>query len=169
MKSGKTMGWNKQIIQAFVVIVLQVLLFNHLQIAGFGFPMVYVLILMNLPVHIPRWAEMLIGLCVGLMIDVWHSSLGIHIAACVALSFVRPLLLSKAVQDIERIKDNISIQTIGRIEYTKCAVILTVLHHFIVFSLETWNIQFWWIVLLQTLVSSIMTLCIILGYEYLRR
>ena len=37
MKSGKTMGWNKQIIQAFVVIVLQVLLFNHLQIAGFGF------------------------------------------------------------------------------------------------------------------------------------
>jgi hypothetical protein len=112
---------------------------------------------------------MLIGLTVGLVMDMWHSSLGIHIAACVALSFARPLLLSQAVQDIERIKDNMSIQTIGRIEYTKCAVILTVLHHFIVFSLETWNIQFWWIVLLQTLVSSIMTLCIILGYEYLKR
>lgn len=163
------MTFIREIGRLLLVLALQVLLFDHLHIGNWGVVMMYVLFLINLPVRIPRWAEMLIALTVGLIMDVWHSSLGIHIAACVALSFVRPLLLSKAVQDIERIKDNISIQTIGRIEYTKCAVILTVLHHFIVFSLETWNIQFWWIVLLQTLVSSIMTLCIILGYEYLKR
>jgi hypothetical protein len=112
---------------------------------------------------------MLIGLLVGLMMDIWHSSLGIHIAACVALSFARPLLLNQAVQDVERIKDNMSFQTIGRIEYTKCVVILTILHHFIVFTLESWNLAFWWIILLQTIVSSIMTLCFILGHEYLKR
>lgn len=163
------MTFIREIGRLLLVLALQVLLFDHLHIGNWGVVMMYVLFLINLPVRIPRWAEMLIALTVGLIMDVWHSSLGIHIAACVALSFVRPLLLSKAVQDIERIKDNISIQTIGRIEYTKCAVILTVLHHFIVFSLETWNIQFWWMILLQTLISSIMTLCIILGYEYLKR
>ena len=163
------MTFLREIGRLLLVFALQVLLFDHLYIGSSGIVMMYILFLINLPVRIPRWAEMLIGLCVGLMIDIWHSSLGIHIAACVALSFVRPLLLSKAVQDIERIKDNISIQTIGRIEYTKCVVILTVMHHFIVFTLETWNIQFWWMILLQTLISSIMTLCIILGYEYLRR
>ena len=163
------MTFIREIGRLLLVLALQVLLFDHLHIGNWGVVMMYVLFLINLPVRIPRWAEMLIGLTVGLAMDMWHSSLGIHIAACVALSFARPLLLSQAVQDIERIKDNMSIQTIGRIEYTKCAVILTVLHHFIVFSLETWNIQFWWIVLLQTLVSSIMTLCIILGYEYLKR
>ena len=163
------MTFIREIGRLLLVLALQVLLFDHLHIGNWGVVMMYVLFLINLPVRIPRWAEMLIGLTVGLAMDMWHSSLGIHIAACVALSFARPLLLSQAVQDIERIKDNMSIQTIGRIEYTKCAVILTVLHHFIVFSLETWNIHFWWIVLLQTLVSSIMTLCIILGYEYLKR
>ena len=163
------MTFIREIGRLLLVLALQVLLFDHLHIGNWGVVMMYVLFLINLPVRIPRWAEMLIGLTVVLVMDMWHSSLGIHIAACVALSFARPLLLSQAVQDIERIKDNMSIQTIGRIEYTKCAVILTVLHHFIVFSLETWNIQFWWIVLLQTLVSSIMTLCIILGYEYLKR
>lgn len=163
------MTFIREIGRLLLVLALQVLLFDHLHIGNWGVVMMYVLFLINLPVRIPRWAEMLIGLAVGLVMDMWHSSLGIHIAACVALSFARPLLLSQAVQDIERIKDNMSIQTIGRIEYTKCAVILTVLHHFIVFSLETWNIQFWWLVLLQTLVSSIMTLCIILGYEYLKR
>lgn len=163
------MKFLQEIGRLLLIFVLQVLLFDHLHIGSWGIVMMYILFLINLPIRIPRWAEMLIGLLVGVMMDVWHSSLGIHIAACVALSFVRPLLLNNAIQDIERIKDNISVQTIGRIEYTKCAVILTVLHHFIVFSLETWNIQFWWIVILQTLISSAMTLCVILGYEHLKR
>ena len=163
------MKFLQEIGRLLLIFVLQVLLFDHLHIGSWGIVMMYILFLINLPIRIPRWAEMLIGLFVGIMMDVWHSSLGIHIAACVALSFVRPLLLTNAVQDIERIKDNISVQTIGRIEYTKCAVILTIMHHFIVFSLETWNIQFWWIVILQTLISSAMTLCVILGYEYLKR
>ena len=152
-----------------LIFALQVLLFNHLHIGSWGLVMMYILFLINLPARIPRWAEMIIGFMVGMMMDVWHASLGIHISACVALTFVRPLLLNNTVQDVERIKDNLSSQNIGRAEYIKCAVILTVLHHFIVFSLETWNIQFWWMVLLQTLISSVMTLVIILGYEYLKR
>lgn len=152
-----------------LIFALQVLLYDHLHIGSWGLVMMYILFLINLPARIPRWAEMIIGFMVGMMMDVWHASLGIHIAACVALTFVRPLLLNNTVQDVERIKDNLSSQNIGRAEYIKCAVILTVLHHFIVFSLETWNIQFWWMVLLQTLISSVMTLVIILGYEYLKR
>jgi hypothetical protein len=159
----------KEIGHLLLVFALQVLLFDHLHIGSLGIVMMYILFLINLPTRTPRWAEMLIGVGVGMMMDIWHSSLGIHMAACVALTFVRPILLTNAIQDIERIKDNLSIQNIGPAEYTKCAVLLTVLHHFIVFSLEMWSIHMWWMVLLQTLVSSAMTLCVILGYEYLKR
>jgi hypothetical protein len=159
----------KEIGRLLLVFALQVLLFDHLHIGSLGIVMMYILFLINLPTRTPRWAEMLIGVGVGMMMDIWHSSLGIHMAACVALTFVRPILLTNAIQDIERIKDNLSIQNIGPAEYTKCAVLLTVLHHFIVFSLEMWSIHMWWMVLLQTLVSSAMTLCVILGYEYLKR
>ena len=159
----------KEIGRLLLVFALQVLLFDHLHIGSLGIVMMYILFLINLPTRTPRWAEMLIGVGVGMMMDIWHSSLGIHMAACVALTFVRPILLTNAIQDIERIKDNLSIQNIGPAEYTKCAVLLTVLHHFIVFSLEMWSIHMWWMVLLQTFVSSAMTLCVILGYEYLKR
>jgi hypothetical protein len=159
----------KEIGRLLLVFALQVLLFDHLHIGSLGIVMMYILFLINLPTRTPRWAEMLIGVGVGMMMDIWHSSLGIHMAACVALTFVRPILLTNAIQDIERIKDNLSIQNIGPAEYTKCAVLLTVLHHFIVLSLEMWSIHMWWMVLLQTLVSSAMTLCVILGYEYLKR
>ena len=159
----------KEIGRLLLVFALQVLLFDHLHIGSLGIVMMYILFLINLPTRTPRWAEMLIGVGVGMMMDIWHSSLGIHMAACVALTFVRPILLTNAIQDIERIKDNLSIQNIGPAEYTKCAVLLTVLHHFIVLSLEMLSIHMWWMVLLQTLVSSAMTLCVILGYEYLKR
>lgn len=159
----------KEIGRLLLVFALQVLLFDHLHIGSLGIVMMYILFLINLPTRTPRWAEMLIGVGVGMMMDIWHSSLGIHMAACVALTFVRPILLTNAIQDIERIKDNLSIQNIGPAEYTKCAVLLTVLHHFIVLSLEMWSIHMWWMVLLQTMVSSAMTLCVILGYEYLKR
>lgn len=163
------MEWIRQIGRAVLVILLQVLLFNHLQIAGWGFPMVYILILMNLPVQVPRWVEMLIGAVVGLVFDLWSSSLGVHIAACVAFSFLRPLLLNNVIQDLERVKGEICSACIGRIEYTKCFVILTLVHHLVVFALEAWSWQNWWMVIVQTLISSGLTILIVLGYEIFRR
>ncbi len=163
------MGWIKQIGKLLLVLILQVLLFNHIQIVGWCFPMMYILFLINLPAHLPRWTEMLIGALVGIILDIWYSSIGVHMAACVVLSFLRPILLHNLVQDVERVTDSVNRLTIGRMEYMKCTIILTFTHHLLVFTLEAWNFQNWWLILLQTLVSSMMTLLVILGYDSLRR
>lgn len=160
---------SKRIVQALVIVLLQVLLFDHLQIAGWGFPMVYVLILMNLPVQIPRWAEMLTGAIVGLVFDLWNSSLGVNMAACIAFSFLRPILLGNVVQDLERVKGEVCSNSIGRIEYLKCLVFLVLLHHFFVFALEAWSWNNWLMVLIQTLISSVLTILIIVGYDIFKR
>lgn len=163
------MEWIRQIVRLVVVVLLQVLLFDHLQIAGWGLPMVYVLFLMNLPVQVPRWAEMLIGAIVGLVFDVWHSSLGVNMAACVAFCYLRPILLGNLIQDLERVKGEVCSASIGNIEYVKSLAILTVVHHLLVFSLESWSWHNWWIVLLQTLLSSVLTILIIMGYDIFKR
>lgn len=163
------MEWIREIGRLLLLLALQVLLFDHLHIGIWGFPMVYVLFQLNMSPRLPRWTELLVGCGIGLVMDMWHTSLGIHMAACVAIAFLRPLLLGHFVQDIERVKDTISSQSIGTVEYVKCMVLLVIVHHFIVFSLESWNWQSWWIVLLQTLISSTLTLLIILGYDRIRR
>ena len=163
------MEWIRQIVRLVVVVLLQVLLFDHLQIAGWGLPMVYVLFLMNLPVQVPRWAEMLIGAIVGIVFDVWHSSLGVNMAACVAFCYLRPILLGNLIQDLERVKGEVCSASIGSIEYVKSLAILTVVHHLLVFSLESWSWHNWWIVLLQTLLSSVLTILIIMGYDIFKR
>lgn len=95
------MEWIKEIGRLLLLVALQVLLFDHLHIAIWGFPMVYILFLLNLSPRLPKWAELLIGCSVGLLMDVWYSSLGIHMAACVAIAFIRPMLLDNMLQDIE--------------------------------------------------------------------
>lgn len=162
------MEWIKQIWRLLILVLLQVLLFDHLQIVGWGFPMVYVLFLMNLPIQIPRWAEMLIGGAIGLFFDLWNSTLGVHIAACVTFSYFRPILLSRFTQDVERVKGQICSQSIGRVEYIKCIAILTVIHHLMVFALEMWSWSNWWMVIVQTLISSILTILIIIAYDIFR-
>ena len=159
------MRWSKYIGYLLLVVLLQVLLFDQLHIAGWGFPMVYVVFLMNLPIRIPRWAEMLIGATVGLVFDIVNSSLGVNMAACVAFSFFRPILLHKMVLDLERVKDDVCGQTIGKIEYVKCLTLLTLMHHLMVYFLEAWSLQNGVILLLQTLISSVITILIILIYD----
>ena len=112
---------------------------------------------------------MLIGAVVGLVFDVWHSSIGVNMAACVAFSFLRPILLGNLTQDLERVKGEIYSASIGRIEYVKCLSILIVVHHLMVFTLEAWSWHNWWMVLVQTLISSTLTILIIMGYDIFRK
>jgi hypothetical protein len=37
-----------------------------------------------------------------------------------------------------------------------------------VFSLEIWSWQNWWMAIVQTLISSVLTIAIILGYDTLK-
>ena len=163
------MEWIRGIGKLILVLLLQVLLFDHLHIGIWGFPMMYVIFLLNLPSNLAKWAELLIGFLVGLIIDICHTTLGIHIAACVAISFLRPILLQHLVQDIERINDNITGNIIGIAGYVRLSIILIVIHHLIVISLETWNLELCWMVILQTLVCTLLTSIVILGFDRLRR
>jgi hypothetical protein len=112
---------------------------------------------------------MLVGTLVGLIIDICNNSLGVHMAACVALAYLRPIILKKMVQDVERIKGEICSRSVGGIEYLKCIVLLTILHHLMVFGLEAWSIQNWLLIVLQTLCSSFLTILLLLGYDLIRR
>jgi hypothetical protein len=69
------------------------------------------------------------------------------------------------VLDLERVKDEVCGQTIGKIEYVKCLTLLTLMHHLMVYFLEAWSLQNGVILLLQTLISSVITILIILIYD----
>lgn len=158
------MIWIKQLFTFIGFLLLQVLVFQNLHFLGICHPFVYVLFLLCMP-QLPRWAEMLIGAVVGLIMDAFCYSPGVHMAACVAVMFARGVLLENMVQDVWRIKGQITGESVGKSEFIHLALWLIMCHHSIVFLLDAWNVQHILWIALTLLVSGIMTFVMALIYD----
>jgi rod shape-determining protein MreD len=161
------MDWTKQIIRYIAVMMLQVLLFDQLQLLGVCHPYIYILCLLMMPITLSHSADMLIGAAVGLVMDVFCNSLGVHMASCILVMFIRPYLLGAVVNDRDRLNEQICLRTLGWEAFIKYMVILVVIHHLTVFMLAAWSISHIIFVLVETLVSGFITCILILGYNAL--
>ena len=162
------MDWTKQLGRYIAVMLLQVLLFDQLQLLGVCHPYIYILCLLMMPITLPHSVDMIIGAIIGLVMDVFCNSLGIHTAACILLMFVRPYLIGAIVNDKDRLNEQISLHAIGMEAMLKYVILLVVLHHLTVFALGAWSWQHIGFVILETLVSSTVTILVIMGYNALR-
>ena len=147
------MDWTKQIGRYAIVMLLQVLLFNQLQLFGVCHPYIYVMCLLMMPITLPHSVDMVIGAVVGLIMDVM---------------FLRPYILGVIINDKERLTEQINQQTIGLVPLLKYAAILVAVHHLMVFALGAWSWYHIGFILIETLVSSVLTLIVLLGYNALR-
>ena len=159
------MEWSKQIVRSVLVMMLQVLLFDQLQLFGVCHPYIYILCLLMMPITLSHSADMLIGAAVGLVMDVFCNSLGIHMASCILLMFIRPDLLGAIVSDKDRLNEQICLRALGIEALIKYVVILVVIHHLTVFMLAAWSWAHIGFVLMETLVSGLITSTIIIGYN----
>lgn len=147
----------------FVVLVLvQALVLNNVNFFGYINPYPYILFIILFPVNNNRTLFVFLAFLLGLSVDLFTDSGGIHAAACVTIAYIRPPILKFSfgtVYDYQTIKFN---QTeIGR-RLGYFTIIITI-HHLILFSLEVFNISDIILILKKSLFSSIFTiiLCII--------
>lgn len=162
------MEWTKQIGRYLLVMLLQVLLFDQLQLWGACHPYIYVLCLLMMPITLPHSADMLIGAFAGFIMDIFCNSLGVHMAACILLMYIRPYLIGVIVNDKDRLNEQISLHSIGMEALLKYTVIMVLIHHLTVFSLAAWSWSHMGFVLLETIVSSTITILLVIGYNVLR-
>lgn len=162
------MDWTKQIGRYVLVMILQVLLFDQLQLWGACHPYIYIVCLLMLPITLPHNVDMVIGAAVGLIMDIFCNSLGIHMAACILIMFIRPYLLGGIVNDKDRLNEQITLHTLGLEAMIKYVAILVVVHHLTVFALAAWSWAHILFVLIETLVSSVVTILVIMGYNALK-
>lgn len=162
------MEWTKQIGRYILVMLLQVLLFDQLQLWGACHPYIYLLCLLMMPITLPPIADMLIGGIIGLIMDMFCNSLGVHTASCILIMFLRPYLLGVILNDKDRLNEQVSLRSIGMEAFIKYVVIMVVVHHLTVFSLAAWSWYHIGFVLLETVVSSVITIFVIIGYNILK-
>ncbi|WP_299890243.1 rod shape-determining protein MreD [uncultured Lacinutrix sp.] len=156
-------------IRFIVLLLVQVLILSHINFMGYINPYLYILFIILFPIKNNRLIFILLSFLLGLLIDMFLDSGGIHAAASVTIAFIRPAALKfsfGAVYEHQAVKFS-SIDFGQRITYI---TILTVIHHFILFSLEIFNFSKIILVLKNTLFSSIFTiiLCVLVTIIFSR-
>lgn len=153
-----------------LLVLLQVSILNHINFLGYINPYVYILFIFLFPVKNSRSLFILISFFLGLTMDLFLDTGGIHAAACVSIAYIRPIVLKfcfGTVYEYQTIKfDNVDIPS--KLFYF---AILTFIHHFILFSLEIFNISKIILLLQKTLFSSIFTiiLCVLVTIIFSRK
>ena len=112
---------------------------------------------------------MLIGAAIGMVMDLFTHAPGIHMAGCVMIAYLRPLLVSGVVQDIDRMKGAVTSATIGMGNWLRIVAIMVAVHHAIVFMLEAFTFAHFGYTLLQIILSGIFSYAMLLMLEYLRK
>lgn len=151
----------------FVLLLLaQVTIFNKIDFLGYINPFPYILFIILYPVNGNKSGLLIASFLLGLILDLFMDSGGVHAASCVILAYIRPSLfkfsfgLSYEYQTV-RINDSL---TPERFSFIFLAVVI---HHVILFLLEIFTLDFFWSILLKALISTIFTIIISILIIYL--
>lgn len=154
------------IFRFFLLIAAQVVIFNNMTLFELSTPFPYLLFILLYPVDGNKLALLLSSFFLGITMDMFCNSGGVHAAACLVLAYARPAIfkfsfgLSYEYQTI-RIND---VLTPERFSFILIAVVI---HHLTLFILEIFRFAVW-AILLRTITGTIYTIlmCIILIYLF---
>ncbi|MBP7319220.1 hypothetical protein [Flavobacterium sasangense] len=148
-------------IRFVVFLALQVLIFNNINLFGYLNPYPYVLFILLYPVNSNKSVLLLGSFAMGILLDMFCNSGGIHTMSSLILAYVRPTLfkfsfgLSYEYQTV-KIADKISPE---RITLLLLAIFI---HHFVMFFFEYYRFDLILTILTRTLFSTLFTFIICL-------
>ena len=152
---------NKTIYIIFLFIfllLLQVLILNNILFLGYINPYLYIVFVFLYPLNTNRFPFLSLTFLLGLCVDSFSNSGGIHTFSILFIAYIRLFLIKTIFKKTESdyLLFNLRLETFDKVfNYT---VILTLIHHFILFSLINFSFYNFSNVLINTLFSSVFTL-----------
>lgn len=140
------------------LLLLQVLILNHVNLFGFINPLLYIVWVLLFPIKKNKSAILFLSFLLGLSVDFFLDSGGIHAAATLFIAYVRLPILNTVLgkSDFDYLLFNI--RSIAFIKALSFITILTLIHHFIVFSLEYFSFNAITSIMYNTILTGIFTI-----------
>jgi rod shape-determining protein MreD len=153
------------ILRFIMLLALQVTIFNNINFLGYINPFPYILFIILFPVNGNKVALLLSSFLLGLIMDLFLNSGGVHTTACLILAYYRPYIFKFAFglsYEYQTVKINESLSP----ERFSFILISVILHHVILFVLEIFTLDFFWRIITRTLLSTLFTtiICILIIY-----
>ena len=157
-----------QIVAFFIYLFYQVLILKNIVLFNTAFCFLYVAYLLFLPVESNTLFLMLAGFVMGIAIDVFYDSLGLHAFACILVMYGRNYWLSLITpQGGYDSSTTPSIVTHGMQWFLVYTIPLVFLHHAVLFFIEAGGFSMFWFTLWKVITSTIFTTLVTVIVQYL--
>jgi len=155
----------------FILLVLaQILLFNNIQFSGYVNPYIYIIFILLLPAEIPAALTLFLSFGIGIVIDFYSGSAGMHAFASTFAGFVRPFVLrSISPRDGYTPGEQLSMLSYGIRWFLLYAAIIVFVHHTVLFFIEAFRIIDFIRTFIRIILSSVFSLTFIMIIEFYRK
>lgn len=151
------------------LVLLQVLILNHIHIAGYATPFLYVYFILKFASGTSRNELMLWGFFLGLIIDIFSNTPGMNAAATTLMAFSRPYFLRLFMP--RDLLDSIvpSFKTMGVFPFFKFMVATVFVHQLTLLSIEFFSFTSLPLLLLRVVACTLLTCTCIMAVEGIRK
>ena len=165
-------SWTKNIIRLVTIALIQVILLKRVYLGWEDFNyisvIIYPLIIILLPIRTPKLLLLVIGFLLGLFIDLFYDSPGVHTSATVFIAFIRPAVLSMLEpRGGYPMQASPTKHSFGNNWFFTYSGIILFIHLLIYFSMEVFTFVYFFEILLKTLFSFIVSFIIFILYVFL--
>lgn len=155
------------IVRFVVLLLTQILILKRIAFSfgefAFIHIIVYPLFILLLPFKVPRAVQLIIGFLLGLTIDMFYDSPGIHASACVFTAYIKPYILA-LLEPYEGYGATASptISSLGLPWFLTYSSMLMGLHLLFYFSVEAFSFVFLFEILMNSIFSLIASLMLVM-------
>lgn len=160
------------IIRFVIALLVQVLVCKHIILFTddfiYGTILFYPIFILLLPLRYSKAVILILAFILGLGVDMFYDSPGVHASASVFTAFIRPFFLKVLEPD-----SGYPIQSIpskhyyGIVWFMQYAAYMLLAHTLFYFSMEAFSFVFWKEILLKTLVTFSLSYIIIVIHQML--
>lgn len=154
-------------VRFFLLLAAQIIVFNNIGLLGYINPFPYILFIILYPVNGNKPLLIISSFLLGITMDLFCNSGGVHATSCLILAYARPYIFKFAFglsYEYKTVRIN-DVLTPERFSFLLVAVII---HQLVLFILEVFQLSSLWNILLRTLLGTLFTLlmCIVLIYIF---
>jgi len=156
------------IFRFIILVLIQVLIMNKINFYGFLNPYIYILFILLLPFETVGWLLLILSFTMGLTVDLFSGTLGLHAASSVFAGFIRPAVIKFVGEKPEY--DSITqpkLQQMGLKWFMAYALLMIFGHHLFLNMLDVFSFDEFWQTLLRVIISSLFTFLFIMLFEYI--
>ncbi len=158
-------------VRFFVLVLLQVLVFKGITFNGewasYINLIVYPVFIILLPLRIPHFLLVILGFVIGICIDMFYDSLGVHASACVFIAFIRPIILRLlSPQGGYNMSFSPTKARFGSTWFLIYSSVMLFIHLFFYFSVEAFTFYHIDEIFLKTLFTFFISMIFIIVYQF---